>query len=102
MKYLLCLLTLLVMACANEENYDKKIVHMRILSVDPPKRVYVDLANVETGEIWNHIRVSKRCHNWRLIPIGGVIDMTEYSYSQGSRKYRELKGREIYDKFCTN
>lgn len=101
MKYLLCLITVLVMACApNYENYDKKVVNMRILSVDPPKHVYVDLVNEQTGEIWNHVYVSKHCNNWRNIPPEAKIVMYEYSYQQGDRKIRELDGHEVYTKFC--
>ena len=102
MKYILILaVTLLAMSCtSNYENYDKKVVHMRIISIDPPKHVYADLVNEETGEIWYNIHVSKHCYNWRSIPPNAQIDMYEYSYSHGDRKYRELNGREIYEKFC--
>ena len=101
MKYLLYLFTLLAIACApNYDNYDKKVVHMRILSVNPPKHVYVDLVNEQTGEVWNHVYVSKHCNNWRNIPPEAKIDMYEYSYQQGDRKIRELDGHEFYTKFC--
>jgi hypothetical protein len=75
---------------------------MRILSVNPPKHVYVDLVNEQTGEVWNHVYVSKHCNNWRNIPPEAKIDMYEYSYQQGDRKIRELDGHEFYTKFCVN
>lgn len=101
MKYIILALMLLLISCGAPPNRgDQKKVTMRILSIDPPKHVYVDLVNVATGELWSHVYVSKHCNSWRDIPFEAELIMTEYSYDQGDRKYRELDGHEVYQKFC--
>jgi len=100
MKYLVSLILLVLMSCAAPPKEGGKPVKMRILRIDPPKHVYVDLVNVMTGEMWTHVYVSKHCNAWRNIPFEAELMMTEYSYEQGGRKWRELDGHEVYEKFC--
>jgi hypothetical protein len=101
MKYIIITLLLFLVSCAEPpKKGDQRKVTMRILNIDPPKHVYVDLVNVITGEKWYHVYVSKHCNAWRDIPFEAELTMTEYSYDMGNRKYRELDGHEVYERFC--
>lgn len=37
-----------------------------IINIDPPKRFYIDIKDVETGETFTGLYVSKRCYSWEL------------------------------------
>jgi uncharacterized membrane protein (DUF485 family) len=41
-----------------------------ILDVDPPKHVYVDLADVNTNQIVKHVYVGKYCQGWNNLRYG--------------------------------
>lgn len=44
-----------------------------VTKIKPPKRFYVSLRDVDTGQTYNHLYVSKRCSNWAKLKVGSVI-----------------------------
>jgi hypothetical protein len=68
-----------------------------IVSLDPPKHVYVDLKRVADGRVFTHVYVSKHLNNWGNVRIGSVITLNRYTYSDGSTDVIEFDNSEILD-----
>lgn len=63
-----------------------------ITHVDPPKHVYVDLKDVESGHIHSRVHVSKHFNNWREKLIAGrKLKLTRENRMRGDHDYVEWK-----------
>jgi hypothetical protein len=74
-------------------------VHMvayQILNVDPPKHVWADLREVETGKLHARVPVGKHCNRYKEIVIGSAIDLPtqKLTFTDGSVKW-SIEGRAI-------
>lgn len=95
MKRLIVLAALLALAgCEEREVFSDKVNTYRLLNIDPPKHVYVDMQNIKTGEIFRHQYVGKHCNGWQKIKIGGLWDVHEvvYRYPESNRFTTSLVG----------
>lgn len=54
----------------------------------PPKHFTVDLKDVETGQVFRRVYVSKRCWSWRKVAIGSTwaLRVTTYTYEDGEKR----------------
>lgn len=79
--------SLTLTGCEKPVSQMQQSANFVVEGVNPPKRFYVDLRNVTTGERFN-VYVAKRCSNWRKLAIGSVHRMnTEVSvYSDGTKR----------------
>lgn len=70
-----------------------------ILDVDPPKHVYVDLKDIETGQRHNRVFVSKHFNNWReKLIIGRKVQVRRSTYKDSKGQFIEFNGlREDLD-----
>jgi hypothetical protein len=70
-----------------------------VIDVDPPKRFYITVQDNETGVIYRHMYVSKRCAFYSTkVPIGSVwkFDLITKYYYDG-RVVKEVDG---YSNIC--
>lgn len=80
-------LTVLLTGCGdkvvqNVYSYEE----FELIGIDPPKRMKVDLKNVQTGEIFRDVRVAKWCGKYKSkAVIGNVyrLKQTELTYESG-------------------
>lgn len=64
-----------------------------VISVRRPKRFRVDLRNVDTGEVFRHVSVRKRCSNWRKTQVGSVWTLTEATYrDRNGKTFHRVEG----------
>ena len=66
-------------ACGAEEIHSVEKTY-EITAIDPPKRFYVSVRDVETGEVSEKIYVSKRCSSWQKLEIGSQWTFQEKTY----------------------
>lgn len=45
---------------------DRSYRDYEIIKINPPKRFHIDIKDVETGETFTGLYVSKRCSSWKL------------------------------------
>lgn len=87
MKKLLLVLgiALFLTGCIGEDYVvvKKRIKQYEVVGIDPPKRFFVDLRDIETGHVYKHERVSKRCSNWRKLRLGSTWTFTERTHKNG-------------------
>lgn len=62
---------------------DRKAKQYVLVGINPPKRFYVTLRDIETGRIIKDLYVSKRCSSWKKARIGEVITFNEVTYEDG-------------------
>lgn len=68
----------------------RKVKEYEVVHINPPKRFYVDLKDIETGVIYKSEYVSKRCSYWQKLEIGTKWEFTEITYrnDDGKLTYR--------------
>lgn len=79
-------------ACDTPEKITSVQHKYEVIGIDPPKRFYIDLKNVETGEIFRSIYISKRCSYWQNLKMNSVwtFDELTYHYKDPSKNYRKV------------
>jgi len=99
---LLVLLVLFITSCVKQkENINFEYRKYQILSLKPPKHVFVDLQDIETGKIFHNVYVSKHLNNYNNIQIGLVIILKRYYEEyEGYEKYY-FESHEIYSLLST-
>ena len=65
--------------CTRGELVETTSQTFEVTHVDPPKRFRVTLRNVDTGQVFEDVYVSKRCSRWKEVPVG-----TEFSLVVGT------------------
>lgn len=90
MKKLFAIVALtLPLAACNYVEIDRTKENFTILSINPPKHVYVDVVDSNGNEYT--VYVSKHCNNWREIKVGTEVTLVRV-------KYRDEKDGPIKDK----
>lgn len=87
----LVLLTAVAMglaACGPAPQVNTETRTFEVTDIDPPKRFYVDLKDVETGQTFSRVYVRKRCSGWRKVAIGSQwnLPVTTYTYQDGEKR----------------
>lgn len=70
-----------------------------ILKVNPPKHFYLDLRNVETGEVYTNKYVSQHCNKYRETAIAGkeyTLTVKRRYFTDGSTDLRFTPARTIF------
>lgn len=106
MKLILSLLAVATLVSCKPHDYTKDRGFLRtedrryqLLDYNPPKHFYVDLKDMETGQVLKDVRVSKHCNNHRRNIKGSyyVIPVRVYKDERGGER-REFVN--LYDVFC--
>jgi len=84
---LLTVIALGLTACGPAPTLHSESRVFEVTAINPPKRFYVDLKDVETGRRFQSVYVSKRCSNWRKTTIGSTwtLPVTTYTYEDGQQ-----------------
>lgn len=69
-----------------------------IVKINQPKHFYVDVRDVETGNVYKHQYVSKHCNAWRKLQIGSRWYFYENTYQGKNSAYVKIDG--IKSKLC--
>lgn len=89
---LLTLLTTLTItgltACGPAPTSTTEMRTFEVTEVKRPKHFRVSLRDVETGQNFSRLHVSKRCHNWRKTKVGSQwqLPVTTRVYKDGSKR----------------
>ncbi|MFY0656305.1 MAG: hypothetical protein JXR12_06115 [Neptunomonas phycophila] len=88
MRYLAIILAMIILGgCqpAPPKNIIKQEVRQyRILLIDQPKHFWVNLKDVQTGQVFEREGRRKHCNNWRSWSVGDVISVnTQYYQNEG-------------------
>src|ERR1044071_3496989 len=54
-----------------------------VVKIEPPKHFHVDLKNVKTGIVTEHVYVSKHCSVYEKLPLHSRWVFTEVDYKRG-------------------
>ena len=65
---------------AQTETIKIEDVHVRLVSLNPPKHVYIDAVDIWTGELYKDVYVSKHFNRWREVVIGSEIVLQREHY----------------------
>lgn len=104
LKTLFIFVTVIIATSSCDDCYYLKSSEYRkfeLVQINPPKRMYVTLKDVETGEIHKNIYVSKRCSNWENNKIGDIYLLNYKTYV--SKKNNNTIHRfddDLYSVFC--
>lgn len=75
-----------------------EIRRYKLLGYNPPKHFYVDMEDVETKQLYNHIYVSKHCNNHANNKLGDLVNVSVTTKKQGNRTW--LVFNNLYQVFC--
>lgn len=101
----LALSTFALTACAppQAQKVGEYSGRFQLVGIDPPKHYYVDLKNVKTGQMHEHVYISKHCNGWRTDTqplIGREFDLTVTRYNNGKGEYEEFNADQLRRTFC--
>lgn len=91
------LLTVIFTSCKKKEYLSTKYEKCVVLSINPPKHVYLDLKTVSSGRVFTDVYVSKHCNDM-CISVGDTILATYVKYKFGDYIYEEFE--DIHDRIC--
>lgn len=78
-----------------------EVRNFELLKVNPPKHFYVDIKDLETGEIKVKVYVSKHCNSWRETAIvGRVYQIVVETYRDDRDGTQRIKYKDLYNAFC--
>ena len=85
---LLAAIALGLTACGPAPTSHSESRTFEVTDIDPPKYFRVDLKDVETGQVFQRVRVSKRCSAWRKVTLGSTwtLPVTTYTYEDGEKR----------------
>lgn len=96
MNKLLAILFLLSFGCAQRSPGKPDKVEYRMYELtdkDEPKHFYVYLKDVETGQVYSHVYVSKHCNSHReTAVIGKIYKLKRVTYTQGGTTTSQFEG----------
>lgn len=77
------------------------VVQYRLLNINPPKHMYVDLEDVKSGEILTHKWVSKHCLGYKETAIiGKVYDVVVIPFMDDRINQIIRYDFRLYDALC--
>lgn len=71
-----------------------------LTSYDPPKHVYVDLRDTQTGQRITRLYVSKHCNSHRETMHPGALYRLQFSDPRPDSKRQERLYEDLYDAIC--
>ena len=77
-----------------------EIRQFKLLHVYPPKQMYVDFQDVETGQIFNRIYVTSYCSGWSNNTVGDQYSIPVAYEKQGEKQWIEFNN--LYRTFCNH
>lgn len=104
MRALLAIGLLMLGACGESKWRDlpTQTRNVRVVEVDPPKRLNVTVMDIENGTVYGPIYVSKRCSSYKRVPVGSEfpITMKVWEHKETGEIQVEPKVDELYQRFC--
>lgn len=99
MKYLMVIISALFLAgCGLKDKVvDIQDKMYEVVEIKPPKHFYITLKDVETGEIYKRLYVSKRCSSWKKLEKGSQWAFREFTYEGKKGQYKKV---EVDSTFC--
>lgn len=91
------LLVVLYSSCKEKVYLSTKYEKCVVMSIDPPKHVYLDLKMVSSGRVFRDAYVSKHCNDM-CVSVGDTILTTFIRYKFGDSIYEEFDN--LHDKIC--
>lgn len=82
------------------EHSEHVVGDFKLIAINPPKRMRVDLQDVSTGRIYKNQHVSKWCSNYKQHAIIGKVYTLKrgiFTHESGQKTTRLL---ELRDTFC--
>lgn len=70
----------LLAGCNRGELVETTQQTFEVTHVNPPKHFHVTLRNVDTGQVFEDIYVSKRCSRWEEVPVGTTLTLSVGTY----------------------
>jgi hypothetical protein len=93
------LVVILLSGCDSSEYVKTEHRKYRVTHIDPPKRFWVTLEDVETGRVYKE-RISKRCSSWETVKVGTVVTLDVDYYKYGDKLIVRFDNRQLRDIFC--
>ncbi len=81
---LLCVPLTFLAGCEAEQLVERRTQAFEVTVVKPPKHFYVTLKNVDTGQVFSDVYVSKRCSRWKEVPVGAHLNLSVATYRSES------------------
>lgn len=96
---LICILltTVLITSCRKKVHINTTYERCVVVSINPPKHVYVDLKMLSSGKLYTDVYVSKHCNDM-CVSVGDTILTTYVKYKYGDDVYTDFEN--IYDTIC--
>lgn len=66
--------------CTHGELVETTQQTFEVTHVNPPKHFYVTLRNVDSGQVFEDVYVSKRCSRWEEVPVGTALTLEVGTY----------------------
>jgi hypothetical protein len=76
MRKFMCAMTALVSLSACERSWvelPQQVIPVRIVEVDPPKRLRVTVMDLRNGATYGPVYVAKRCSSYQRVPVGTEV-----------------------------
>ena len=70
-----------------------------VIGINPPKHFSLDLKNVNTGEVFEDVFISKRCQYWENLKMNSIVSFEEETYKYEKRDHVQKDVNVNYD-FC--
>ena len=82
--------TVFLAGCDSRVEVSRQLKEYEVIKIYPPKRFHVDLKDVQTGQFYQRQYVSKRCSQWKRLPMYSKWQFTEITYrnEKGELSYR--------------
>lgn len=83
-------------SCIVLEKHEQKY---EVIDINPPKHFSLTLKNVDTGEIFDSVAISKRCQYWENLKMNSVVTFEEETFKYEKRDHEQRQVNVNYD-FC--
>ncbi|AVH85081.1 hypothetical protein RsoM2USA_153 [Ralstonia phage RsoM2USA] len=77
-----------------------EIRQYKLVNIYPPKHMYVDIMDVQTGQIFQHQYVTNYCTNWSANRPGDTYSIEIVYFKQGNDKLW-IEFQNMYRTFCS-
>lgn len=83
-------------SCIVLEKHEQKY---EVIDIHPPKHFSLTLKNVDTGEIFEGVAISKRCQYWENLKMNSVVTFEEETFKYEKRDHEQRQVNVNYN-FC--
>lgn len=70
-----------------------------VIGINPPKHFSLELRNVDTGEVFEGVAISKRCQYWENLKMNSIVSFEEETFKYEKRDHKQKEVNVNYD-FC--